>query len=329
MHQKPAREATPACCEQKMAAFFETRQRTPGCTRVPADAALTGVNAPRRPFGQVWVITQLLIKEDLMLKHFTHALIFSAATTLMASAAHADNHSKQMSQIPAECGKQWTIVDQNNDGEVTFEEGKAFADIEFGRLDANQDGMISQEEFDKCNDLALSAKIVDDAAAKSGEASSSEGSSSADQASGQSGQKTFEGQPIVNGMVMVDATVDYDKDDAISVEETAAAYDKAKAERKDDVVSREDQARYAGSWFTAHDFNNDGMVSMEESTRKPDKTRYRASLDEMDTNKDSNVDKDEWSSYYENRVKDAQSRSKEASSSGGKPVGTIWYFFAL
>ena len=124
-----------------------------------------------------------------MLKRISHMLALTAATSLVAGAALAESHMKDMSGIPAECGKQWTIVDRDNDGEVTFEEGKAFAEVEFGRLDANKDGMISKDEFDRCNDLSLSAKIVADASG-SGEGSDMK-------------PESVNGQPVVNGMVDV------------------------------------------------------------------------------------------------------------------------------
>lgn len=248
-----------------------------------------------------------------MLKRFSQTLILTAAASVAAGAAWADSHMKNMSDIPAECGKQWTIVDRDNDGQVTFEEGKAFAEVEFGRLDANQDGKISQEEFDRCNDLSLSAKIVSDATG-SGEGSEMK-------------RETFNGQPVVNGMVMVDATVDENNDKVLTLEEVARSYDKAAAGNEDKVVSREDQARYAGSWFEAHDINNDGMVSMKESTMDPADNPYTAVFDDMDENNDGNITLDEWSSHYQKVVEGAQSKSQQSAGKDEGPVEAIWHFF--
>jgi hypothetical protein len=248
-----------------------------------------------------------------MLKRTSHMLVLTAAASVAAGAAWADSHIKDMSDIPAECGKQWTIVDRDNDGQVTVEEGKAFAEVEFGRLDANQDGKISQEEFDQCNDLSLSARIVGEANG-SGDGSGTE-------------PETFNGQPVINGMVMVDATVDENNDKVLTLEEAARAYDKAAAGNEDKVVSREDQARYAGSWFEAHDINNDGMVSMEESTMEPADNPYTAVFDDMDENGDGNITVDEWGSHYQKLVEDAQMKSKDSSGKDGGPVDAIWHFF--
>lgn len=244
-----------------------------------------------------------------MLKRISLTLALTAATSLVAGAALADSHMKDMSSIPAECGKQWTIVDRDNDGDVTFEEGKAFAEVEFGRLDSNQDGKISKEEFNRCNDLSLSAKIVDEASGSGTE------------------PETFNGQPVVNGMVMVDATVDDNNDKVLTLEEVARSYDKAAEGNQDKVVSREDQARYAGSWFEAHDINNDGMVSMKESTMDPADNPYTAVFDDMDENNDGNITIDEWSSHYQRVVEGAQSKSKQSAGKDEGPIDSIWHFF--
>lgn len=254
-----------------------------------------------------------------MLKHLSRTLMFTAAIGVGGSAAMAASDAQQMSEIPAECGKQWTIADQNNDGEVTFEEGKAFADTEFGRLDTDKDGKVSQAEFDRCNSLTLSAKINPEKNADAGESASEDGSS----------MKTYNGQKVVNGMVMVDATVDENNDKVLTPEEAAASYDKAKAEGKDDVTSREEQARYAGSWFAAHDVNNDGKVTMKESTMDPQDNPYTAVFEDMDANNDGNITPAEWASHYQKVVESAQASSKSSADSGGKPVETIWYFYIL
>lgn len=213
-------------------------------------------------------------------RHIT-AITLAASIGFFVGPSHA--------QDTAPCGKQWTVVDTNNDLAVSPEEAEASRDMDYSRLDQDGDGEISQDEWAACNDMSMVGQ---------GAAS--------------------------DGLMMPDAgTGDADQSGGLSRAEMAEAMQQKFAEAGD-AEREEAQARYTGAWFALHDENGDGEISPQEVAEVDLERASSQAFERADENDDGVISKDEYDRTMTTRFEAAQETA-----SGGLPVALWQYYVVV